>query len=291
MAEGQRDKSIIHQLPNGFSFKLCRVKGGSFQMGSDEYNDEHPIHTVYVPSFYLAECPVTQEFWLNLDNSENPSSFYGLQRPVEQVSWFESAAFCNQLNSISGYPPIYYIDKTFQKPLSMIDAHKIKSPISIYIFTIGNDPSFRLPSEAEWEYAARGGGQVTGHFIHSGGEKLDEGSWYNENSYKETKEIGLKLPNELGLYDMNGNVWEWCEDQYHRNYIGAPRDGSAWNDLKADARRVLRGGSWDDDSETCRSSARSANLPNGHSSDVGFRLAFHLPPASSQPTNSFVGHE
>lgn len=284
MAEQKEEKSIIHQLPNGFSFKLCWVEGGStFQMGSDSdtYEDDRPIpiHPVQIPSFYIAEYPVTQDLWLRVLGGENPSYFVGSHRPVEYISWFGAAAFCNQLNLISGYTPVYFTDQAFQKPLSLAEAQKIEYPNAIPIFAKINPSAFRLPSEAEWEYAARGG-QFSGLFTYAGGDKLDEVGWYHENSHAETKAVGLKLPNEFGICDMSGNVWEWCEDQFHSNYKGAPKDGSAWLGLKADAERVLRGGSWNIYSDRCSSYVRFAYPPSGCDSTFGFRVVLHSPPIS-----------
>lgn len=272
-------KIIEHQLLNGFSFKLCRVEGGSFQMGSDDYKREQPIHLVHIPSFYLAEYPVTQEFWSKVVVGENPSNFIGLKRPVESITWFDAAAFCNQLNLLSGYTLAYFTDKTLQKPLTLTEAQKIEYPNAISIFSKIIAPSFRLPSEAEWEYAARGG-QSSGHFTYAGGDKLDEVGWYRENSHGETKEVGLKLPNELGLYDMSGNVWEWCEDQFHSDYQGAPKDESTWLDLEADASRVLRGGGWSDYPNNCRPSDCVINHPAERFPLIGFRVLLFFPPCS-----------
>ncbi|MBL8047024.1 MAG: formylglycine-generating enzyme family protein, partial [Anaerolineales bacterium] len=131
---------------------------------------------------------------------------------------------------------------------------------------------FRLPTEAEWEFAARGGTKSRG-FRYAGSDKLKEVAWYNENSYGETKPVGLKFPNELGLYDMSGNVWEWCEDDWHGNYEGAPDDGKAWIDSpdRGDY-RVIRGGCSFDTPRLCRCSYRRINSPGDRSNCLGFRL-------------------
>lgn len=138
---------------------------------------------------------------------------------------------------------------------------------------------YRLPTEAEWEYAARGGPNPEGRprYEYAGGNKLDEVGWYSENSHRETKPVGLKLPNELGIYDMSGNVWEWCEDQWHGNYEGAPADGSAWRGQEQGAARVSRGGSWGDDAGLCRCASRFYWLPQLRYIHVGFRLVWVSP--------------
>ncbi len=155
-------------------------------------------------------------------------------------------------------------------------------------------PGYRLPTEAEWVYAARGG-VLALDFPYAGGEKLDALGWYRDNSYGSTKPVGLKRPNVLGLFDLCGNIWEWCADHWHSDYQGAPEDGAAWVDGIEDSRRVLRGGSWGSSAGNCRVSYRSSDspgylldlqdyagsdayrssdAPTYRSSNLGFRLAF-----------------
>jgi formylglycine-generating enzyme len=162
---------------------------------------------------------------------------------VEQVSWYDAQEFLLKLN-------------THQLPAGC---------------------GYRLPSETEWEYAARGGQQSKG-YEYAGGNDLDKVGWYRDNSHSETKVVGLKLPNELGLFDLSGNVDEWCEDQWHSNLDGAPQDGSAWVDKEQGVHRVFRGGGWFDDSEHCRSTFRYR--PSFRDSDVGFRVVCFFPPGS-----------
>ncbi|MCB9298207.1 MAG: formylglycine-generating enzyme family protein [Lewinellaceae bacterium] len=140
-------------------------------------------------------------------------------------------------------------------------------------------PGYRLPTEAEWEYAARGNlvPKAPPLRLRLSGDKLDEVGWYDDNSHRETKPVGLKLPNELGLCDMSGNVWEWCEDQWHDNYKGAPGDGSAWVDKEQGAYRVSRGGGWNFSAGGCRCAYRSSWLPRSRSYDLGFRLVWVSP--------------
>jgi len=231
-------------LPNGFSFDMIPIEGGTFTMGNNEseHEDEKPAHPVTVPDFYLGKYPVTQALWQAVMGKENnPSYFKGLNRPVESVSWDDTQVFLEKLKEQTG-------------------------------------KTYRLPSEAEWEYAARGGkpspsgaGGQSGAY--AGGNKLKEVGWYNDNSHGETKPVGMKLPNELGLYDMSGNVWEWCADVWHDNYDHAPADGSAWLTGGDQGRRVVRGGSWYDDDYYCRVSYRDYYYTDDWYYSIGFRLA------------------
>jgi sulfatase modifying factor 1 len=227
------------------------IKGGSFMMGSNEYGDEKPIHEVHIKDFYIGKYLVTQALWEKVMGN-NPSHFKGKNRPVEQVSWNDiKNEFLPRLNKMTNF-----------------------------------EGKFRLPTEAEWEYAAHGN-VGTRHALSSlttnkntkyaGSNNLEEVGWYNENSHYETNPVGLKNPNDFGLYDMSGNVWEWCEDQRHDNYKNAPLDGSAWIDAadKSD-HRVLRGGSYFYDSAYCRSAIRSNYRPALRYYDIGFRLGFQV---------------
>ena len=184
----------------------------------------------------MAEFLVTQALWKALMKSGNPSRFKGDTRPVEWISWDETRKFIKALNNA---------------------ASRV----------------YRLPSEAEWEYAARGR-KYSEDYLYAGSDKLSEVGWYNKNSRSETRDVGQLLPNELGIYDLSGNVWEWCEDDYHKNYEGAPADGSAWVDHpQRGAHRVIRGGSWVYDAQHCRISSRHNRSPGGrHDGGIGFRL-------------------
>lgn len=236
---------FTHIISGMASSELVLVEGGTFMMGSDEYDREKPIHEVTVPTFAMGKYPVTQELWIAV-MGENPSHFIDPNRPVEQVSWEDTQAFFQKINR-----------HTF-----------LKSGLI-----------FRLPSEAEWEYAALGGKQSFS-FLHAGSDKLDEVGWFEGNSQGETKPVGLKLANKLDIYDLSGNVWEWCADQWHGDYFGAPKDGSAWIDRKENANRMLRGGGWISSPQHCRPSYRSDLLPSDLDSDVGFRVVLSSLPGS-----------
>ena len=233
---------FTHMIHDIASSELVLVEGGTFMMGSDEYDSEKPIHKVTLPSFAMGKYPVTQELWMAV-MGENPSRFIDPIRPVELVSWEETQVFFQKINQDVRLP----------------DNHV-----------------FRLPTEAEWEYAARGGNR-SGGFRYAGGDKLDEVGWYNDNSHGETKPVGLKLPNELDIHDLSGNVWEWCADQWHGNYEGAPTDGSAWIDRGENTSRVLRGGGWGSDSRYCRISNHGFNPPAYRTDGVGFRMVVGSP--------------
>ena len=193
-------------------------------------SDEKPVHSVTLSDYYIGETEVTQELWEAVMGS-NPSSFKGSQKPVESVSWHDCKEFITKLNRLTG-------------------------------------KNFRLPTEAEWEYAARGGNKSKG-YKYSGSNTIDNVAWYRDNSGKATHNVKTKSPNELGIYDMSGNVWEWCEDWY-----GYYSSGSQTNPAgpSTGSRRVLHGGSWYDHAGSCRVSNRSY-YPVNRSYYIGFRLA------------------
>ena len=218
-------------------FEMVFVEGGTFTMGataeqgSDAYGDESPTHSVTLSSYYIGKYEVTQAQWRAVMGS-NPSKFTGDNLPVECVSWNDIQEFITKLNQQTG-------------------------------------KTFRLPTEAEWEYAARGGNKSKG-YKYSGSNTIDDVAWYDNNSSSTTHPVGEKAPNELGIYDMSGNVWERCQDWY-RGYSSdsqtnptGPTSGSA---------RVLRGGSWGDSARKCRVSIRNYYSPDSRSSYIGFRLA------------------
>jgi len=232
----QPSGSAITVTANGVSFVMKRVAGGTFQMGatseqgSDAYDDEKPVHSVTVSTFYMGETEVTQALWKAVMGS-NPSNWKGDNLPVETVSWNDCQEFIRKLNSLTGR-------------------------------------SFRLPTEAEWEFAARGGSR-SGGTKYAGSNSIGSVAWYDDNSGSKTHSVKGKSPNELGLYDMSGNVWEWCGDWY-----GDYGSGSQTNPKgpSSGSRRVLRGGGWDISARYCRVSSRSYCGPDGRFIDLGFRL-------------------
>jgi hypothetical protein len=224
-------------LKDAVYIPMVSVSGDKFYMGctsehgGDCYNKERPAHVVIVGDFLIGKYPVTQKQWERVMEN-NPSEFKGNDLPVESVSWNDAREFIKKLNAAS-------------------------------------NKRYRLPTEAEWEYAARGGVKSEGQ-KYAGGGSVDEVAWYDENSGETTHPVGTKRPNELGIYDMSGNVWEWVADRYgeysatEKTNPTGPASGST---------RVNRGGAWDGDARYCRTANRSDNTPESLYNSLGFRLA------------------
>lgn len=233
---------------NRVGFDMVAVEGGTFKMGSNEFDNEQPIHQVTVSDFFISKFPVTQKQWQAVIGN-NPSHFKGGFKPVESVSWFDAIAFCNKLNEMVGLNHMYHVNE---------------NTVTLKTSTTG----YRLPTEAEWEYAARGGTQGKG-YVYSGSNKISEVAEYEGNNNKTTKPVGCKLGNELGLCDMSGNVLEWCHDWYgaypnkHQTDPLGPSSGTG---------RVLRGGCWYFISQSCRVFNRINHSPEGRYNYLGFRL-------------------
>ncbi|WP_440952338.1 SUMF1/EgtB/PvdO family nonheme iron enzyme [Methanococcoides sp. FTZ1] len=225
---------------NSIGVKFVLIPEGEFLMGSSDdedgrfYDREGPVHEVTIEKgYYLGKYEVTQKQWAMVMGS-NPSHSTGDNRPVEKVSWYEVQEFINRLNSMEG------TDK------------------------------YRLPSEAEWEYACRAGTNTRYHFGNNE-SILHEYAWYNEYIYS----VGHLRPNNWGLYDMHGNVYEFVQDDWHSGYEGAPTVANAWVDASSDL-RTLRSGSLNGDPDTCRSASRTSIDPDLRLSNVGFRLAMDV---------------
>jgi len=239
---------MTENFGNGVSLEMVKIPGGRFLMGSPEteagrYNNEGPQHYVYVdvPEFFMGKYPVTQAQWEAVMGN-NPSYFKGAKRPVETVSWNDATKFCQKLSQITG-------------------------------------KKYRLPSESQWEYACRAGTTTPFYF----GETITSELVNYDGNYpyadarkgkyrKETTDVGIFPPNAFGLYDMHGNVWEWCQDVWHDNYNGAPTDGSAWETGGESNYRLLRGGCWVNYSRYCRSARRSYIGAGFHNYYRGFRV-------------------
>ena len=197
-------------------------------------DNEQPVHTVIVPDFYIGRYEVTQNQWQAVMGS-NPSDFKGDNRPVEQVSWNDVQLFLDKLEEMTGQ-------------------------------------DYRLPTEAEWEFAASGGNKSRGYKF-AGSNSVSSVAWYAMNSDYKSHPVGRKIPNELGIYDMSGNVWEWCSDWYDSDYYrNSPKKNPKGPDNGK--YRVFRGGSWFRNAVHSRSAARSHYSPGSGSGDIGFRLVF-----------------
>ncbi len=226
----------------GVEFKMIKVEGGTFSMGAtseqgnDAYSVEKPVHSVTLSDYYIGETEVTQELWQAVMGS-NPSWFKGNnQRPVESVSYDDCQKFIEKLNELTGN-------------------------------------NFRLPTEAEWEYAARGGKYSKNYvYKYSGSDNPDEVAWYRDNNGITTHPVKTKKANKLGLYNMSGNVWEWCNDKYGSNYYQNSPQTNPTGPSKGEY-RVVRGGSWDHLVRDARVSDRGYDTPDDRSSYGGLRLA------------------
>ncbi|MBD2115203.1 formylglycine-generating enzyme family protein [Nodosilinea sp. FACHB-141] len=250
--------------------EMVSIPGGTFAMGSpdsepDLQANEGPQHEVTVPSFWIGRYPVTQAQWravaampqVDRELKPDPARFKGENRPVERVTWFDAAEFCARLSAHTGR-------------------------------------QYRLPSEAEWEYACRAGTTTPFHFGETISSELAnyQGSTAyadgptREDATKTTSIDHFGVANAFGLSDMHGNVFEWCQDYWHSNYEGAPTDGSAWIEGKDSEQRVCRGGSWFSFPRNCRSASRSNSRP-GFVSDydiIGFRVVCSAPKTLQPPT-------
>ncbi|KPQ33018.1 MAG: hypothetical protein HLUCCA11_19860 [Phormidesmis priestleyi Ana] len=259
----------LEDLGNAIPLDMVLVPSGSFEIGSPEDEPERdkyegPQRTVALPSFFMGRYPITQAQWravaklkqVDIELDPDPSNFKGDNRPVEQVSWGDAVEFCKRLH------------ETTKRP-------------------------YRLPSEAEWEYACRAGTTTPfafGKMLTTEVANYDGSQTYNdgpEGEYrKETTPVDyFDVANAFGLCDMHGNVLEWCADHWHANYAGAPIDGSVWVTDNQAADRVIRGGSWFSFSRLCRSAIRFSDRPNIRSDKVGFRVSC-LAPRTLQPPAS-----
>jgi formylglycine-generating enzyme required for sulfatase activity/ribosomal protein L25 (general stress protein Ctc) len=263
--DNQPTQYFIEKLED-INLEMVYIPGGKFQMGTDDqkinelcekykvdyFQRESPQHKVIIEPFFMGKYPVTQAQWQVVANMQkvdrplnpNPSCFKGANRPVERVSWDDAVEFCKRLSN-----------------------HTKRE--------------YRLPSEAEWEYACRAGTTTPFHF----GETITidlanyDGNYIFGHGVKgryreETTEVGsFKVANNFGLYDMHGNVWEWCQDHWHDSYKGAPTDGSAWQDTnKSNIMRMLRGGSWVSGPGDCRSAYRNFTYLVDLDDNIGFRV-------------------
>jgi len=238
------------QLQDNVSLEMVSMPSGQFIMGTPETEqgrskDETPQHSVSIEHFFVSKYPITQSQYLAI-MKENPSFFQGEKKPVENISWYKAQNFCLKLSESTG-------------------------------------KKFRLLSESEWEYVCRAGSSTPfsfGKTITPDLANYKASFGYGQGSSgkwrQETTEVGSFYANSFGLYDLHGNVWEWCQDHWHENYDKATTDGSPWldeNNEEDDLPRVIRGGSWDDTAYYCRSGVRLWTLPQFKGKLIGFRVA------------------
>ncbi len=220
--------------------EMTFVKGDTFKMGSSAKD----MHDVFLDDYWIGTFPVTQALWKKVMQQANPSYFKGDNRPVESISWND-------------------IDTKFLPALEALSGKK-----------------YRLPTEAEWEYAAKGGTHWQNNFTYAGSNDIDEVAWFGPNSHQETKPVGLKAPNQLGLFDMSGNVWEWCSDWYssYSPAVSSAAGSAVSNPIGAvkGSDRVVRGGGWGTGSGHCRTTSRGSGRPASGDSTLGFRLVCSL---------------
>jgi formylglycine-generating enzyme required for sulfatase activity len=243
---------IVKNTTGEKSGNMVLVKGGTFMMGSnDGKNGEKAFHTVTLNSFYIGKFEVTQDEWCAV-MGKNPSAWPGTKSPVESINWYDAVEYCNQRSRKEGLTPCY-----------TGSGDQISCNFEV--------DGYRLPTEAEWEYACQGG-TASGNYKYSGSNNPDEVGWYNENATFKTEPVGQKKPNELGIYDMNGNVWEWCWDWFDREYY----KNSAPNNPKgplSGIRRVIRGCSIDGVKHMMEHTYRGYIKPNFVARSLGFRVA------------------
>ncbi|MBE9111741.1 SUMF1/EgtB/PvdO family nonheme iron enzyme [Nodosilinea sp. LEGE 07298] len=249
----KKNEYFSENLGQGISLDMVVVPGSNFMMGSPDgegYADEKPQHQVMVKPFYMGKFPVTQAQWkavstmpkVQRELKPDPSTFKGMMRPVEEVSWNDAVEFCQRLSRYS-------------------------------------NRQYRLPNEAEWEFACRAGTStpfsfgptITTNLVNYNGNYI-YGFASKGMMLQETTEVGSFLPNAFGLYDMHGNVWEWCEDHWHDNYDDAPKFNYSWLSKDESTPRLLRGGSWHDDPKNCRSASRYKKVSGLVGSLFGFRV-------------------
>ena len=205
---------------------------------------------------------------------KKPSGFKGERRPVERVSWYDAVVFCNRLSEKDQLRPCYHADAGMKQVFGKTGASNWELPNKGEVCWDQTADGYRLPTEAEWEYAARGGAQSEG-YRYAGSDKLKQVGWYNENNGEETREVGLLYSNELGLFDMSGNVWEWCwdwfDEKYYQNFAHRPAENP--HGPEGGQSRLVRGGSWFDGGDVCRVAFRDWGFPDLRDSVIGFRLA------------------
>ena len=269
---------------------MVAVEGGSFLMGSrDNENNETPVHEVTLYDFYILATEVTQAEYKAVIGS-NFAHFKGDERPMEEVSWYDAIIFCNKLSIMSGLTPAYSLDGETDPDkwgdIPRIDAEKEDKDRWNAIEWDQAADGYRLPTEAEWEYAARGGASAN-ETLYSGSNVIVDVAWNADTAEGATHEVALKTPNALGLFDMSGNVWEWCWDWYG-NYHISDNENPTGADAELTGRKMRRGGSINSDAVFCRNANRASSVPELRGVDLGFRVVRSIfdDDTSSKPTVS-----
>jgi eukaryotic-like serine/threonine-protein kinase len=236
---------LTESLGESIQLDLVSIPGGTFMMGDPRHHqDEQPLHQVTLPAFYMGKYPITQAQYRSV-MGDNLVTGAGLDYPIEQIGWDDAIEFCTKLSQKTG-------------------------------------KKYTLPSESQWEYACRAGTDqafyfgdtITPELVNYNGDYPYNGAPVGENRGEATP-VGMFPPNAFGLYDMHGNVWDWCLDSYQSSYQGAPTDGSAWVDSSLpdrDLKRVMRGGSWDYVARGCRSAVRCSLAPGIRVNGCGLRV-------------------
>lgn len=252
---------------------MVLVKGGEFEMGGEGHEDERPLHKIQLNDFYLGKTQVTQALWRAVtDKDPEELAFPHLQRPVVGVSWYDCIEFCNELSMQQGLRPVYGTDKDREDPGNQNHSDDQKWTITI----IDDADGYRLPTEAEWEYAARGGPYWRNHqYEFAGSTNKNEIAWWDLTSHNITQPCGLRPPNPLGLFDMSGNVREWCWDWYGSGYYQINLNQKTTKQPmgpKSGSSRMARGGSWLYDDVLLRVAYRDNDYPYDCDDNLGLRL-------------------
>ncbi|MEM6261398.1 MAG: SUMF1/EgtB/PvdO family nonheme iron enzyme [Bacteroidota bacterium] len=266
---------MLHNLPpltlSTLKSHMVPVEGGPFTMGGESgYDNSLPAHEVTLDGFLMCRFPVTQALYEEVMN-KNPSAFPHPQRPVEQASWYDAITFCNTLSRKHKFQEAYLINTERKDPNNQSENDDLKYTVSL----VPNANGYRLPTEAEWEYAARGG-EYAQPFEFAGSPNKKEVAVFDDNSHGISLPVGLRTPNALGLYDLSGNVYEWLWDWFDGTYYEMCKEqGTVVNTIGpgAGSRRVVRGGSWFfSNDDFLRVAFRDGVQPDFRVSYIGFRL-------------------
>jgi formylglycine-generating enzyme required for sulfatase activity len=252
---------------NGESIEMVPISGGTFQMGQEGIYDATPVHSVTVRDFNMGKYEVTQAQYEAVMGT-NYSIFRGDNLPVERVSWYDAIVFCNKLSMREGLTPAYTISRSTDPDTWGTVPTTISSTWNA-VTVDWNANGYRLPTEAEWEYACRAG---TTTAYNTGDTIMDNTGWYSGNSGDEIHPVGGKPANDWDLYDMHGNVYEWCWDWYNGSYYSSSPSADPHGPSSVGSYRVFRGGSWSLNTQYLRSANRLNSYPAYWNIDVGFRL-------------------